>query len=83
MPDYELQIRDIPERKLLTISRHLHSNETDAFFDEAFARLRKNRCGDETGRFMGDPCIRDGPRRTDGHRKAIEVTEQPGSQAIG
>jgi DNA-binding transcriptional MerR regulator len=40
MPDYELQIRDIPERKLLTISRHLHSNETDAFFDEAFARLR-------------------------------------------
>ena len=40
MPDYEIQVRDIPERKLLTISRHLHSNETDAFFDDAFARLR-------------------------------------------
>ncbi len=40
MPEYEIQVRDIPERKLLTISRHLHSNETDAFFDEAFARLR-------------------------------------------
>jgi DNA-binding transcriptional MerR regulator len=40
MPDYEIQVRNIPERKLLTISRHLHSNETDDFFDDAFARLR-------------------------------------------
>jgi len=40
MPTYDIQTRHIPERKLLTISRHLHADETDAFFGDAFARLR-------------------------------------------
>jgi DNA-binding transcriptional MerR regulator len=40
MPAYDIQTRTIPERKLLSINRHLYANETDAFFDEAFARLR-------------------------------------------
>jgi DNA-binding transcriptional MerR regulator len=37
---YDIQTRTIPERKLLSISRHLHAAETDSFFDEAFSRLR-------------------------------------------
>lgn len=40
MTSYEIQTRTIPERRLLTISRHLHASETDAFFNDAFARLR-------------------------------------------
>ena len=40
MPRYDIQTRTIPERNLLSISRHLHANETDAFFGYAFARLR-------------------------------------------
>jgi DNA-binding transcriptional MerR regulator len=40
MTSYEIQTRTIPARSLLTISRYLHANETDAFFDDAFARLR-------------------------------------------
>lgn len=32
--------RSIPERRLAAISRHLHADETDAFFYDAFARLR-------------------------------------------
>jgi DNA-binding transcriptional MerR regulator len=40
MTSYEIQTRTIPERRLLTISRHLHASETDAFFTDAFARLR-------------------------------------------
>ena len=40
MPRYDIQTRAIPERTLLSISRHLHPNETDAFFGYAFARLR-------------------------------------------
>jgi DNA-binding transcriptional MerR regulator len=40
MTRYDIQTRTIPERKLLSISRHLHANETSAFFDDAFARLR-------------------------------------------
>jgi DNA-binding transcriptional MerR regulator len=40
MASYNIQTRNIPERRLLTITRHLHANETDAFFNDAFARLR-------------------------------------------
>jgi len=40
MPGYDIQTRTIPERKLLIIGRHLHADETGAFFDDAFARLR-------------------------------------------
>jgi DNA-binding transcriptional MerR regulator len=40
MPRYEIQTRAIPERTLLSISRHLHAAEADAFFGDAFARLR-------------------------------------------
>jgi DNA-binding transcriptional MerR regulator len=40
MPRYDIQTRAIPERTLLSISRHLHAGETDAFFGDAFARLR-------------------------------------------
>ena len=37
---YEIQTRAIPGRTLLSISRHLRAAEADAFFDDAFARLR-------------------------------------------
>ena len=40
MARYDVQTRMIPERMLLSTSRHLHADETDAFFGEAFARLR-------------------------------------------
>ena len=40
MAGHDIQTRTIPERKLLSITRHLHANQTDAFFDDAFARLR-------------------------------------------
>jgi len=40
MATYDIQTRNIPERTLLSISRHLHAGETDAFFGDAFARLR-------------------------------------------
>jgi DNA-binding transcriptional MerR regulator len=40
MATYDVQTRSIPERTLLSISRHLHAAETDGFFDVAFARLR-------------------------------------------
>ncbi len=40
MAFYEIDTRSIPERRLAAISRHLHADETDAFFDDAFARLR-------------------------------------------
>jgi DNA-binding transcriptional MerR regulator len=40
MARHDIQIRSIPGRTLLTISRHLHSNQTSAFFDDAFTRLR-------------------------------------------
>ena len=37
---YDIQVRSIPERSVLTISRHLHIDETDQFFADAFTRLR-------------------------------------------
>ncbi len=47
MARYDIQTRTIPERTLLSISRHLHAAETDAFFGEAFARLRGAAAGVE------------------------------------
>jgi DNA-binding transcriptional MerR regulator len=38
---FDIQTRAIPERQVLSISRHLHMAQTDAFFDDAFARLRQ------------------------------------------
>ena len=40
MTSYNIQTRIIPERTLLSISRHVHADETDAFFGDAFSRLR-------------------------------------------
>jgi DNA-binding transcriptional MerR regulator len=40
MASYDIQTRSLPERTVLSISAHLHASETDAFFDDAFARLR-------------------------------------------
>ncbi len=39
-PMYDIQIRTIPERKLLTINRHVHAEGADEFFHDAFSRLR-------------------------------------------
>ena len=47
MASYDVQTRIIPERTLLSISRHLHADETDAFFGDAFARLRSAAAGVE------------------------------------
>jgi len=40
MPSYDITTRAIPRRTILSISRHLHAAETNAFFADAFARLR-------------------------------------------
>jgi hypothetical protein len=40
MARYDIQIREIPDRKLVAITRHVHADQADAFFDDAFARLR-------------------------------------------
>jgi len=40
MTSYDIATRTVPARTVLSISRHLHASETDAFFDDAFARLR-------------------------------------------
>ena len=37
---YDIEKRSMPERKLLTISRHVTIDGTDAFFNDAFSRLR-------------------------------------------
>jgi len=37
---YDIKVRSMPERRILTISRHLHIGETDQFFIDAFTRLR-------------------------------------------
>jgi DNA-binding transcriptional MerR regulator len=40
MASYDIQTRNVPERSLAAITRHLYLNQTDAFFGDAFARLR-------------------------------------------
>jgi DNA-binding transcriptional MerR regulator len=47
MPGFEIQTRAIPERALLSVSRHLHAGEAGAFFGDAFARLRSAAPGRE------------------------------------
>lgn len=42
---YDIQTRPMPERQLLTISRHVRPRETDAFFGDAFSRLRQGGAG--------------------------------------
>lgn len=37
---YEIHLRQLPERTLVSINRHVDASGTDAFFTEAFARLR-------------------------------------------
>ncbi|HEY3952908.1 MAG TPA: hypothetical protein VGM53_06005 [Streptosporangiaceae bacterium] len=37
---YDIETRALPRRTLLAISQHVHLEGTDAFFDDAFARLR-------------------------------------------
>ena len=40
MPSYDITTRAIPRRTILSISRHLHGNETKAFFAQQTARLQ-------------------------------------------
>ena len=35
----------VPARTVVTLTRHVHLDETDAFFDDAFARLRASGTG--------------------------------------
>jgi DNA-binding transcriptional MerR regulator len=37
---YQITVRAMPERKVLSLNQHVHIDETDAFFHDAFARLR-------------------------------------------
>lgn len=37
---YQIEQRSLPARTVVSISRYLRSHETDAFFDDAFGRLR-------------------------------------------
>jgi DNA-binding transcriptional MerR regulator len=40
MTSYDIKTRAVPARTVVSVSRHLHASETDAFFADAFARLR-------------------------------------------
>jgi DNA-binding transcriptional MerR regulator len=40
MPSYDITTRALPERTIVSISRHLHAKDTGAFFADAFGRLR-------------------------------------------
>jgi DNA-binding transcriptional MerR regulator len=40
LPVYDVQLRHLPERTLVSINRHVDASGTDAFFGEAFIRLR-------------------------------------------
>jgi DNA-binding transcriptional MerR regulator len=37
---YEIDVRTLPARKVLSINRHVLIGDTDAFFDDSFTRLR-------------------------------------------
>jgi hypothetical protein len=37
---FDIEVRRMPERKLLTVNRHVHSDQVEAFFADAFPRLR-------------------------------------------
>lgn len=40
MTSYDIQTRHMSARRVLSINRHLRAGQTDAFFNDAFARLR-------------------------------------------
>jgi DNA-binding transcriptional MerR regulator len=40
MARYDIQTRTIPGRTLVALTGHVHANEADVFFSDAFARLR-------------------------------------------
>jgi DNA-binding transcriptional MerR regulator len=40
MNSYDIKTRSIPGRTLVSVTRHVHLDETDEFFADAFARLR-------------------------------------------
>jgi DNA-binding transcriptional MerR regulator len=40
MASYDIGTRTIPERTLVSVTRHVHANQAGPFFSEAFARLR-------------------------------------------
>lgn len=40
MTQYDIQTRTIPGRQLVAITRHVHADEAELFFSDAFARLR-------------------------------------------
>jgi DNA-binding transcriptional MerR regulator len=42
---YDVERREIPERTVVSISKHLRTTETNAFFADAFARLRATGAG--------------------------------------
>jgi DNA-binding transcriptional MerR regulator len=42
---YDIDTRTIPSRDVVSITRHLHLAETDAYFDDAFGRLRASGAG--------------------------------------
>jgi DNA-binding transcriptional MerR regulator len=55
MNSYDIQTRAIPARTLVSVTRHLHLDETDAFFGQAFARLRS--AGPGIGGIAGAPFV--------------------------
>jgi len=40
VPAYNIETRTIPDRSVAAIHRHVHANQTNSFFVDAFARLR-------------------------------------------
>jgi hypothetical protein len=52
---YDVELRTIPQRTLLSINRHVDGSGTDAFFDEAFAALRAG--GRGIGGIAGAPFL--------------------------
>lgn len=97
MPSYDITTRAIPRRTILSISRHLHGNETNAFFADAFARLRSAAPGLEG--IAGCPYLifygevsddSDGPlelcrpvaRHPDQATEGVEVRDEPAHQEV-
>lgn len=52
---YDIQTRTMPERGLAALSRHVHAAGADAFFADAFARLRS--CGPGLPGIAGCPFV--------------------------
>ncbi len=52
---YDVEVRSMQERTLVSINRHVNVSETDAFFGEAFSRLRA--CGPGLEGIAGVPFV--------------------------